>query len=393
MIEEATIQNWPNGANNRSPSDRIPEGFVRDLVNLHPIGGKLRLRPGAETVLSGASVRHAHAYKDGLLVVDGEDLAMVDPSMSSRSIGAVPGTGPCAFTTMDGTVYASVGDRVFTVKAGAVSAWGYQTPLGVASNATESQRKVAVTFSDLDGVEGGASPAIPLGDMVTVPAPPAGCVANIYASAENGDEMYFQQAVAGAGTYAVPQTSEESRVLTLQYVTQPPPAELLTNHQSMVFGAAGNLVYYTSPMQPHHVDPMENFFFFPSPVSSLAAGKAGVYIGADKLYLLTFRGDEARQETVSEYAPMDGALYETDKGNVVAMTRKGLLIEQSDSRGGWLMAPVTEAAYDVVDHSAAALGEVDYEGEKLIVSSVKDRRSTGSGLSASDFFETEVVRP
>ena len=90
---------------------------------------------------------------------------------------------------------------------------------------------------------------------------------------------------------------------------------------------------------------------------------------------------------------MDGALYETDKGNVVAMTRKGLLIEQSDSRGGWLMAPVTEAAYDVVDHSAAALGEVDYEGEKLIVSSVKDRRSTGSGLSASDFFETEVVRP
>lgn len=393
MTEEVKFENWAGGANNRLPADRLPEGFVRDLVNLHPIGGKLKLRPGTELVSAFTDLRAAYPTDSGLLAVDGGSLLLLDDALSPTTLRSVPVGGACAFTTMDAVTYCSVGSDVFTVHGGAAGPWGYPTPTGVSSDAGQAKRKVSVTFSDSAGLEGGASPAVPLGTTVTVPAPPSGCVANVFASAVDGDELYFQFAVAAAGTYALPQTSEEGRVLTTQYLTQPPPAEFLTHYQSMIFGATGNVVYYTSPLQPHHVDPMENFFFFPSPVTSLQAGRGGVYVGADKLYLLTFRGDEAQQRTVSEYPPMHGGMYEMEKGNVVAMTRKGLLVERSDERGGWVMTPVTEQSYDVIDHSEAALGEVDYEGEKLVVSSVKDRKSTGDGLSASDFFETEVVRP
>jgi len=295
---------------------------------------------------------------------------------------------------MDGAVYGCVGDSVFRVVGDAVAPWGYPTPVGVFSNGgSDSKRKAAVTFSDASGLESGASPVVRLGSQITVPEPPEGAVANVFASAEDGDELYFQFSVSTAGTYEVPSTNEEGRVLGTQYLTQPPPAEYLTSYSSMIFGASGNVVYHTSPMQPHHVDTMENFLFYPAPVVGMAAGNAGLYVGADKLYLLIFGETGFRQTVVSEHPPMVGALIQTDDGYAVAMTAKGLMVERVDDGGNWRMVNVTEPQFSIADHESAALGEVDYDGEKLIVSSVRDRKTTGNGLAASDYFETEVVRP
>lgn len=393
-VDEAKLENWPGGANNRAPADRLPDGFVRDLVNLHPIGAKLRARPAAEKVVSGTDVRAAHPVSGGLLVVDGTNLMYMDLSYSSQVIGTVPAYGACAFATMDEVTYACVGGSTFRVVGTDVLSWGYPRPLGVTTSGDDTiRRKVACTFSDASGLEGGASDPIALGTQVTVPSPPAGCNVNVYASAQDGEELHFQLSSATGGTFPIGATNEEGAVLGTQHVDAPPPAELLAEYQSMVFGASGNVLYHTLPMQPNHTDLMEAFFYYPAPIVALAAGRSGVYVGADKLYLVSMRGSEARQSVVSEYPPVAGGLYTTERGEVAAMTRKGVHLEQSDQRGGYFMAPLTERNYDITPHSAGSLGEIDYDGEKLLVSSVTDRQQTGTGLSARDFFETEVIRP
>lgn len=393
-VDEAKLENWPGGANNRAPADRLPDGFVRDLINLHPIGGKLKARPAAEKVLPGTDVRAAHSHDGGLLVVDGTDLLFVDPSYSRQVIGAVPASGACAFTTLDEVTYGCVGGETFRVAGKHLLPWGYPRPLGVSSGGNfDVRRKVACTFSDVTGLESGASDFVSLGTEVTVPTPPPRCDVNVYASAEDGEEMYFQFSSVVGGTFTLDTTNEEGAVLGTQHLDAPPAAEFLADHQSMIFGASGNVVYHTLPLQPNHTDLMEAFFFYPAPVTAMAAGNAGLYIGADKLYLLTVRGDEFRQSTVSDYPPVAGGLYQTKKGDVVAMTRKGVHLEQSDNRGGYFLAPITEQNYDVAAYSAGSLGEIDYDGEKLLVSSVTDKKPTGTGLAARDFFETEVIRP
>ena len=59
---QTRADSWVKGANNIAKPERLPEGFVRELVNLDPAGGgQLEMRAGHARVLEAADMRLAVA--------------------------------------------------------------------------------------------------------------------------------------------------------------------------------------------------------------------------------------------------------------------------------------------------------------------------------------------
>ena len=63
---------WPKGINNKANWRDMPDGFVRDAVNLDPLeSGSMALRPGFDKRYAGTSVRGALAVGTHELLADG----------------------------------------------------------------------------------------------------------------------------------------------------------------------------------------------------------------------------------------------------------------------------------------------------------------------------------
>lgn len=83
MTEDKIIANWDRGINNMAPDDRLPEGYVRDLLNFDPVAGKLRLRPRASLLAAGSGCKNLTEYRGKLLYTDGSALVEYSPATNS----------------------------------------------------------------------------------------------------------------------------------------------------------------------------------------------------------------------------------------------------------------------------------------------------------------------
>src|SRR5690554_798180 len=111
MIGEQPLQNWPGGINNRAQGNRVPDGFVRDMVNLDP-GTNLRSRVGYEKLVPGDNVRAIMALGRKLLFVDGTALKEHDlATATTRTLATVAGAGPVASATHNAEMFISTANE------------------------------------------------------------------------------------------------------------------------------------------------------------------------------------------------------------------------------------------------------------------------------------------
>lgn len=393
-IGDVAANNWAGGINNRARRDQVPDGFVRDMVNFHPIGTTLRLRPQSAVHEVCTNLRGAFDAPDGLLLVDGDELSLLDDTNARRVLRTVPAAGKVSAAELDGTVYLCIGSAMLTYnRGGVVGDWGVPRPSVTPSTGTPQfpNRRFVLSFVGPTGVESGTTAQQELLGEVYVPAPPPEHVARLYVSATDGDEyhLYYE---GGEATVTVGATNEAAMTAVTRHLNAPPPCEAMCSHKGMLFMVSGNIVVHTLPMGPHHVDMQENFFMYPVPVTGIACGLAGVYLSSDHVYLLSYTRSEFQQSIDDEHPAYRGAMMTESSGNVVYMTDRGLHREEQTDRGP-KTRPLSEANFAPVPHEAAVLGEVDFDGEKIVVSSVTDVAPNARGLAASDYFEAEVVRP
>jgi hypothetical protein len=154
---------------------------------------------------------------------------------------------------------------------------------------------VTCTFVAASGEESGA----PLGErvactdspVVQVSAIPQSSDARVvatrlYVTALDGTVFYAEVDVpAGQTTYTLTGFFGTGQPLTTQFMTAPPPGQLLEYHDGRIYVAAGSNIFATQPLRYGLHDPLEDFLMYPERVTLLKSVDAGLFTSADQTYL------------------------------------------------------------------------------------------------------------
>lgn len=395
MIDETALGYGPKGINNRARANALPEGYVRDMVNFLHLGGRLRLRPGMEQVYSGTDVTGMMAFGDDLLICDGTDVLHLDGAGAVSLVGSVVDGTKFTGDTLDGVAYIAAGAGLYeydgrrfrTLTVPEVTA-----PPTIAGADSFTGRRLAMTYVDDEGRQGGCVRSYPAGAQVVVPIAPAGHQVALYVTEPDGSIYYHAATAAGGSTITLGPTDPSARALTTMGFRRLVPGRHLVASQGVLVTALGTVVSHSLPMHRHLCDPVQCFFQYGAEVTGILAGAGGLYVLADKCYKLTGVGtDNVTQEVVLDYPAVPGTGGVDDNGTAFWITRYGLAAERFGPRGPYIVE-LGRDAFTPPKATAGTAGSLAIEGENLVLVGTQGRDSDNP-LAAADYYDAEVIRP
>jgi len=396
MAEPVRLVDWSKGIDNRSPDNRLQEGFARDIVNLDP-GATMSSRVGYERVVETEDCRAIMSLGKQILFVDGDQLKVLENG-AVRTLATVAGAGPVAHCVHNEELFISTANAMLRYDGRTLRDWGvpdvrYHPTIDVTNTTDNGRRLFAMTYVNQYGEEGGCTPpgSAPDGEYTfDIGYIPPGCRARIYVSPVNAKTLYLQREIHSPGTYTVTRPVDDSAPLETVNHWCPRPGSLMASSGGVILMADDKAVFFTDPMSPHLVRYDRAFFQYPARVNMLLSGLHGVYVSADKCYkLMGVGGNEPRQDTVLDYPAVDGTGTTTTTGQAVWVTRYGMANESTDPREG---VSETSNAFYLGEHEHGASSVVEHNGRRRLVATAK-RTGDQTGLAAADFFEAEVIRP
>lgn len=387
-MREIKRDNWAGGANNLAPADRLPQpsrndatGFVRAAINLDPTpGGQLHLRIGHERVYTGTAVRGVLGLRDRLLIADGAQLVELNTrTRATRVLRAITSAGPFVGDELNGILYVQTANEALQYDGDTVKPWGvpdvWAQPLPAVTTGGSllaGTYRMAVTFSDAAGVEGGTDqplivtvPAMGALD-VELPAPPAGGRVNLYLGFLDSQTLYLQDSREAAGPVRVSAVRDDTRTLTTALLCTPPIGHLIRAHGSQLAIASGEAVWLTEPMRPHLCDRKRGFFQFPARVGDLLSD-GPLFVSADKTYgLRGIESDAPEQYEALEFPLLPGSAVTLPDGRGAAMTRYGQAVVRE---GGLALVNRDHYAPAMTERGAACV--VEHNGNQIIVTATR----------------------
>lgn len=386
--------NWANGANNVAKPERLPEGFVRHLVNLDPgAGGQLELRADYERVLTGTDMRLAVALDDRVVYVDGGSLGCYSMATdSAKALGSLSASGEIAGVAVNGQVYLSTVHDSLRTDGDSVKAWAVPAPafsIELIDGALPAGiYKVAVTAAGDDGEESGTDPLIVRlvdGQAIRVTSPDARPL-TLYASVANGATLFSQGPLIG-GAMAITVVDDSRERLTTGGLVPMPACSMLAAYHGVILGVCGKYVVFSSPLYPHLMDPVAGFFQYSEAPSVLAPTDGGVYVVAgEKTHFITGLEDpRPTQLTVLELGAVSGSAALLPDGRAVWFTRYGLAI--GDSAGVVSLPNRTSYAPDLAARGAA--GVLEHNGNSMVVTTMRGVAKPNN-LATGDFADLEI---
>lgn len=397
-MAEVRKDNWAKGANNIANPSRLPEGSVRDLLNLDASpGGTLDLRAGYEKVYEGVDVRAGFAFGSQVVMVDGGRLMLHSTGDDTTTqLATVANAGPVGGTVFNSQLYLSTLQDSLRFDGHTIKPWAVPPPtftLGVTTGTlAPGVYKVAVTCLGVDGEESGALPQIiTLGANQGLSVFCADSRSKIvYCSAADGETLYAQGTMYGTLMGLGP-LRDDLRQLTTMFLEPLPAVSMLTSLGGSILGAVGNYLYKTRPMYPHLYHPVKDFFQFAAPITVIVPASvgqtSGLYVCADKTYFLTdIDGDSPTQQDVFEFGGVAGSAVTLPDGRATWFTPYGLAIGNSQ---GQVDLP-NRSVYSPDIGSIGAAGYVEHEGKQLVVTTMRGQTKL-NGLSAGDFYDVEIV--
>lgn len=399
MVDPVVRRSWPGGINNRADWRAVPDGFVRDSVNIDPLSGRgLALREGYEAIYRGNNVRGCLAVGTSLLIADGTDLVHFDTRTNSASVlGQIAGVGRFNGTVLNDELFFCTENETYRFRDGVLRSWGVNTvsyqpvPNVVAGGLAAGEYQCAVTFVDAFGDEGGTTSALLLavgdgaGLLFDLPNPPAGGKTRLYVGPVQSSTLYLQ--FEGTGQFLVSNVDDSTARLETMHMRAPMPADHITSHNSMLLLADDKVLWHTEPMRPHLRSPLRGFFQWSSSIGGVISGDNGVFVSAGETYHLTqFETTEPVQDKVFDFPAVPGSFTRTPDNGVVWMTRYGLA--KSDGRG---KATLLSEKNFVPQLGESGRSEVlETNGNQLVVTTMMPGQD-GNPLAASDYYEGEIV--
>lgn len=410
MSQSIRRDNWPRGINNKASKDRLPDGTVREAINVDPTPeGGLSLRSGAEEVYGAGAVKAVWNHGNVLLVHEGDDLLWLNPeTMETVTLGTLEDT-TYDHVYFDGRSYlTSLAGNVVVSKDLTMEPWG--APQGVdpavvigAGSLLPGIYRLTTTFSvpfEGGALEGGAGlPLIidvPEGSSlsVTLPAPPAGGQVHLYVSEANGILPYLQISQGVGGAVTVFSVSTEDRTLPEEPREPLPLGTRVAQHRGMVAVAHEDLLCISDPMNPFLFTPTRSTYRFPGEIRFLVGDDAGFVVGHTEgvSLLVGAEGDQPTLRTLDELPPVKDSGHKAANGNVYWVTSRGLHRMGTRQGSNALIGPTVTQDFTPDNMSSCGVGGFEYNGyERIVINPTGNSRA--NGLVACDYYAARVVLP
>lgn len=391
MDAPTTLLDFSKGMNNIAPADALPDGYVRDMSNLDPMqGGALALRVGYSLAAAKAGVRGGVVHGDTLVVVS-DTVEVFNPSNGSFTLlGAAPVGSTVIGAELNGDCFLQVGFTQLRIRDGVMAPWTTDpatASVTVASGALPAGiYRIATTTVDRFGAESGAIPAIinvPAGSSVTLNWP--GEVRNVYASAANGETLYFQTTAAGTYTLLAPPVDSTAQ-LTTGNLRPAPLATMMAASKARLFLAAGRIMWGTMPFAPHLVDAISGYIAFDADIEFIQPVDTGVYVGTyNRTYFVTgFGGPDVASAVVAEVGGVRGSALITPDGTARWMSAFG----QAIGKANGIVEFPHRGVYAPTIATTATVGIVNNNGIEMLVTN--QRGAASNALGVVDSFDLEI---
>jgi hypothetical protein len=395
MQEGKQFTDFSGGMNNIAQVNNLPANAVREISNMDPVeGGALQLRAGAQRILQLDNLRGGVEVNGDLIVVGDRLQRFIPYAGTVVDLGAAP-DGEVAGASMNGDAFLNIGATMLRVRETTVGPWclpEINLMVGVGAGALPGGvYRLAVTAVDQFAAETGCDPMIVQvadGSSITVSwvAPPGAVSCKVYASATNGETLYFQTTATGEFTLSTPAQDQTARLTTMN-LQAPPNANLIASHKGRLLLAAGNVLWATEPFAVHLVNFATGYLAYESPITVVIGVEGGVYVATETRtwFVADFGTTKVQQAVVLEVGAVPGSGVLLPDGRATWITRYG---QAFGSPTGALELPQRNS-YAPVIASHASAGVVDHNGVQMVVTNLKGATNTNS-LGVEDFFDMEI---
>lgn len=392
---------WSGGINNRANAKSVPDGFVRDLVNLDPlVGGELGLRAGYEQRYVAENARGALSIGSRVLFADGSSLVCYDTHTSTaHTLAQIANDGRFSGAVLNEELFFCTANESLRFDGATLRSWGVPTiveqpvPSIVGGSLLAGRYQAAMTLVNDQGEEGATVNPIQIavgdggGLLFLLDDIPAGYTVRLYVSPASAETLYLQY--EGAESFAVTLLRDDTARLETLNLRSPIGGDQVAALGSVLLIADGRTLWHTSAMRPHLMDLSKNFFQYPSDISVVLQVDGGVFVCADKTYFLpTPEGADVVQYKKLEFGAVPGTGSILPDGRAAWMTQYGLAIGAPD--GSVTLMSQNNFVPELAQFGAS--GVLDHNGNQLVVTTMRGQKGPNP-LAASDYYEAEIVTP
>jgi hypothetical protein len=392
---------WSGGINNRANSKSVPDGFVRDLVNLDPlVGGELGLRAGYEQQYAASDARGAMAIGSHILFADGADLVCFDTDTGTPHVLAqIDSGGRLVGSVLNEELFFCTATESMRFDGSTLRAWGVPTvldqsvPTVTGGGLLAGSYQAAMTLVNAQGEEGATVNPVQItvndesGLLFSFPGIPAGCTVRLYVSPSSAETLYLQY--EGVDEFIVTTLRDDTARLETLNLRSPVGGDHIASLGSVLLIADGKTLWHTLAMIPHLMDQSKNFFQYPSAISVVLQVDGGVFVCADKTYFLTApeSGDVVQNKKL-EFGAVPGTGSILPDGRATWMTQYGLAVGALD--GSVTLLSQNNFVPEMAQSGAS--GVIDQNGSQMVVTTMRGQKGPNP-LAASDYYEAEIVTP
>lgn len=372
---EMKLGPWPIGIDNLSPDEALPDGALRDALNVVldsdgnvSAAGSLQLREPS------AGLHSLCSFPSGAAFCFGQGKLFDCSSGALVGLADMPVDGPVACELLNGQLVMATRSGLFRLQGGQVEPMALPVPALRARPASAGglyagRYGVAISFRRGDE-EGGLSRMQVVevaeggGIELDLPEVDGATAVSVYRTDANGAALYraldaplgFQSFLVGAGKLgAMPGT---------RFLEPLPGGHIVKAWMGRQLVASGRTLYYSAPLRYGLCNPAQDFIQFPSLIRMVLPVNDGIYL-ADSQHCYRLAGTDPEQwqllpldvspPPVGATAVLDGSLFQdvpavpvavwlSDKGFVLGLPEGQLVLAQEKRLRlpmpgrGWLVA-------------------------------------------------------
>ena len=400
-----TLHPFSGGMNNRVQKASIPEGFVRNAVNVDFTNDEsIRPRGGQNKVLSCTNPRFGFTSPLGRFFVEGPFLKLFNGSSPSHTLYAgIIGTY-CTYFYFNDAVYFSDGVISLKITATGVTLWGMTPPVAPTLSTTAGTFGAGTYLSccvwvDAAGVESGpsvivsvdagANCGIVFNNLPHIVDPQATAL-RLYLSMPNGKEMYHvadttsNEYTIAAGTY------DNSNVFSNHFIGPPPAGRIIRWYAGRMYVVdTQGLIQYSEPYSLDQFRRGYNYYQTPEIADIFEPVDGGVFIAyGDRTEFWAGTPETGFQVTKKfDYGGVLGTGRPVPNSkNVAWQSQRGMVIGMP----GGECKNVVEDNVAVESAVSGATLIREQNGVRQFLASL--HQPTASTMAATSWFEAEVIR-
>jgi|GEM_PF-7016362 len=309
--------------------------------------GKLSTREGFTKILNKSLV----AMSGNLVLCSNNELLRINDDGSIETLASDITGNTLSCVNVAGNTYFTTGNFNGVVTGSSVRNAGLDAPLFQVQtglgNLPAGDYLIAVTSVAEDGRESGSNPAqkITVGDnasiFISVLLPYGADNANIYASGQNGEELFYQATATNLTITGVDALLNSGEPINREYQTPMPIGRLIEEYSGHLLIADNEFLYFSQPLDYELFDALNNIIPLDSAITMIKSVETGVFISTSSEIL--FATGETPDKWIIKQVYNSGAFYNSAATisatligdgsigkSVIFTTQKGICIGTQD---------------------------------------------------------------